>query len=74
MFYIVQVIFTNGKHSYLSFPVTNNALSTFTNMLENSKDVVVFQVVDGIPVDPSHFGFGGYNKWVLHFKPEHFRY
>lgn len=74
MFYIVEVIFTNGKHPSLSFPVTHGALSSFTNMLENSNDVVVFKVIDDCPVEPNYFGFGGYTKWLTKFETEHFRY
>ncbi|MDX9695807.1 MAG: hypothetical protein RBT49_08455 [Bacteroidales bacterium] len=74
MFYLVEVIFIDGKHSYCTFPVTIQALSSFANMLEDSKNVVVFKVIDSCPVEPKHFGFGGYKKWVTKFESEHFRY
>lgn len=74
MFYIVEVIFTNGDYSSLTFPVTRQALPSFCNMLEDSNKVVVFKVIDGVPRKQDHFGFGGYKKWVTKFEPEHFRY
>lgn len=74
MFYLVEVIFIDGKRPYCTFPVTIQALSSFVNMLEYSHQVVVFQVIDGCPVEAKHFGFGGYKKWVTKFETEHFRY
>jgi hypothetical protein len=73
MFVIIEAIFTY-KVKIISIPVTHDAIFQIANMMENSKDVIAFKVIDTNPVEPKHFGFGSdWKKWVTKFEYNHFQ-
>lgn len=68
--YVIEIEILNSPKGAAKIIVDQPNLSEITNLLESSRNVEKFRVLDGNCVlTQNHFGYGGYLKWVSQFRP-----
>mgnify|MGYP003404283847 FL=1 len=66
--YVIEIEILNSPNGRVKIIVDRPNLSEITNLLESSRNVKKFRVLDGDCVlTQNHFGYGGYLKWVSQF-------
>lgn len=70
-FITVVVMANNAEKPLHQFVCIRDSLFNLTWILDNSKDVIAFEVSEnGKNVDPKHYGWGSFTKWVTEFTQE----
>lgn len=73
-FVLIEILF-KYKRVRTTIPViVGNGLFAITWTLDKSDDVIAFKVITNQPVGPAAFGYGTFEKWVLEFNQDCFKY
>lgn len=70
-FITVVIMCRNPEKPLHQFVCIRESLFNLTWILDNSKDVIAFEVSEnGNKVTPKHYGWGSFSKWVTEFTRE----